>query len=139
MNLVLFLEDHCCSLSSGVKMILFLGTGDSAANAHVWSEAEGDAAYFSTYDSAGVHEEMLLDPVRCGAYAAAIAACGAIRGGVVVDVGAGSGILSCLCAKAGARKVYAVEASASAARLLRSVVRANGCEGVVEVLQRRRP
>ncbi|CAE8700612.1 unnamed protein product [Polarella glacialis] len=101
-------------------------------------EDEVDTAYFEKYDSAFVHEEMLRDGVRCKAYADAIAACQAITGGgVVIEVGAGSGILSCLCAKAGARKVYAVEASAPTAKLCREVVRANKCEDVVEVLEMR--
>ena len=47
-------------------------------------------------------------------------------------MGAGTGILSLFCAAAGARKVYAVEASAMAAPL-RDIVRANGRGEVIEV------
>eukprot|EP00927_Polykrikos_kofoidii_P050682 TRINITY_DN44575_c0_g1_i1.p1 TRINITY_DN44575_c0_g1~~TRINITY_DN44575_c0_g1_i1.p1 ORF type:complete len:559 (+),score=69.73 TRINITY_DN44575_c0_g1_i1:76-1677(+) len=97
-----------------------------------------DAAYFETYDSAFIHEEMLRDSVRCKAYRDAIASCRSlIAGGIVIDVGAGCGILSCLCARAGARKVFAVEASSPTASLCRKVVYANGCEDVVEVIESR--
>ncbi|CAK0899345.1 unnamed protein product, partial [Prorocentrum cordatum] len=99
---------------------------------------DSDVAYFGKYDSAFVHEEMLRDGARCAAYAAAIRAPGSlVRGGVVIDVGAGSGLLSCMCARAGARKVFAVEASAPSAALCRELVRANACEGIVEVVEGR--
>jgi type I protein arginine methyltransferase len=52
----------------------------------------------------------------------------------VLDVGAGTGILSFFAAQAGARKVYAVEASNSA-EVARELAEANGYSGIVEVIQ----
>ena len=58
---------------------------------------------------------MLQDYVRTGTYWAAIQENAAdFAGATVVDVGAGSGILSLFAAQAGAARVYAVEASAMA-------------------------
>ena len=51
---------------------------------------------------------------------------------LTLDVGAGTGILSLFCAKAGAKKVYAVEAS-DMAKTLRDVISKNSCENIVEV------
>ena len=51
---------------------------------------------------------------------------------LTLDVGAGTGILSLFCSKAGAKKVYAVEAS-DMAKTLRDVISKNGCENIVEV------
>ena len=56
------------------------------------------------------------------------------RGKVVMDVGCGSGILSLFAAQAGAKKVYACEAS-GAAEIARILIKANGFENVVEVIQ----
>ena len=52
---------------------------------------------------------MLNDKIRCEAYKAAIAA--SVKGKTVLDVGAGTGFLSVIAAKAGANHVYAVEFS----------------------------
>lgn len=52
----------------------------------------------------------------------------------VLDVGTGSGILAIWCAQAGARKVYAVEATKMSEHA-RELVKANGVEGIVEVIE----
>jgi histone-arginine methyltransferase CARM1 len=53
-----------------------------------------------------------------------------------MDVGAGSGILSLFAAQAGAKKVYAVEASKSAENA-RKLIKANGFDSVITVLEAR--
>lgn len=76
---------------------------------------------------------MLRDRPRQNAYRDAIEQCKAqFAGKVVLDVGAGTGILSVLCAKAGAAKVFAVEAS-NIAKLAYEVVRENELEHIVQV------
>jgi predicted RNA methylase len=52
---------------------------------------------------------MLNDKVRCETYKNAIKA--SVKGKIVLDVGAGTGFLSVIAAKAGATHVYAVEYS----------------------------
>lgn len=79
------------------------------------------------------HAHMLLDRVRVDAFARAIAA--VVRpGDVVLDVGAGSGVLAILAARAGARRVYAIERS-GAVELARRHVADNGVADVVEVIR----
>ncbi|KAL3701633.1 hypothetical protein R1sor_019655 [Riccia sorocarpa] len=53
--------------------------------------------------------------------------------GVVVDVGCGTGILSIFCAFAGARKVYAIDASDIAVQA-QEVVKANGLSEIITVI-----
>ena len=86
------------------------------------------------YGYADVAEQawMLLDEARVSAYARAIAA--TVRpGDVVLDVGSGSGLLALLAARAGARRVYAVERSAMI-ELVRRHIEENGLGGVVEAV-----
>jgi len=56
---------------------------------------------------------------------------------IVMDVGAGTGILSAFCAKAGARLVYAVEASNVATKVALDLIEDNGLTNVVKVIQSR--
>jgi len=66
--------------------------------------------YFEEYSRTRIHASMLGDTRRNEAYAAALKP-GTVRDKVVLDVGCGTGILSMLCARNGAKRVYAVEAS----------------------------
>ena len=79
-----------------------------------------------------VHRTMICDRVRTEAFRRAIDS--VVRpGDVVLDVGAGSGILSVLAARAGAARVYAVERT-SAAVLAQELAAANGVAGIVQVI-----
>eukprot|EP00850_Spirogloea_muscicola_P002003 SM000007S20963 [mRNA] locus=s7:1231302:1234668:+ [translate_table: standard] len=100
--------------------------------------------YFRSYSHAGIHEEMIADHVRTESYRRAITKhASAIRGkvrsaagvayDVVLDVGCGTGILSIFAARAGARKVYAVDASDIALQA-KLVVEANGLADVINVI-----
>lgn len=78
---------------------------------------------------------MLCDRPRQEAYRQAILSNAKLFAGkTVLDVGAGTGILSIFCAQAGAAKVYAVEAS-NIANLAKKNVKQNGFESVIEVHQ----
>lgn len=88
--------------------------------------AGGGATYFTAYEDVNVHRLMLSDRPRNEAYARALAGA-ELAGKVVLDVGCGTGYLSMLAAKCGARKVYAIEASGMA-EVAHEIVRANGLE-----------
>uniref|UniRef100_A0A2N9FC55 Protein arginine N-methyltransferase domain-containing protein n=1 Tax=Fagus sylvatica TaxID=28930 RepID=A0A2N9FC55_FAGSY len=82
-------------------------------------------------------EFLLVDRVRTETYRAAIMQHqSAIAGKVVVDVGCGTGILSIFCAQAGAKRVYAVDASEIALQA-NEVVKANNLSDTVIVLHGR--
>ncbi|KAE9602159.1 hypothetical protein Lal_00049908 [Lupinus albus] len=75
-------------------------------------ESSSAKMYFHYYGQLLHQQNMLQDYVRTGTYYAAVIENRAdFIGQVVVDVGAGSGILSLFAAQAGAKHVYAVEAS----------------------------
>ncbi|XP_047060023.1 protein arginine N-methyltransferase PRMT10 [Lolium rigidum] len=108
----------------------------SAAGAAPPVDKEVDFAnYFCTYAYLYHQKEMLCDRVRMDAYHSAVFRNPHhFRGKVVLDVGTGSGILAIWSAQAGARKVYAVEAT-NVAEHARELVRANGVADIVEVIQ----
>ena len=75
---------------------------------HDNAEASGDH-YFKYYSSLATQQNMLMDMTRTGAYHQAIMNNALdFTGKVVMDVGAGSGVLSLFAAKAGARRVFAI-------------------------------
>ncbi len=79
-----------------------------------------------------VHLSMIGDKERTLSYKKAIEQI-VTPGDVVLDAGSGTGILAIFAAKAGAEKVYAVEAS-KYYQMTRKMVSANGLESVVEVI-----
>jgi protein arginine N-methyltransferase 1 len=91
--------------------------------------------YFDSYSHFGIHEEMLKDTVRTKTYQNVIYQNSFLfKDKVVLDVGAGTGILSLFCAKGGAKHVYAVECS-HMADMAQEIVKANGYSDVITVLK----
>lgn len=79
---------------------------------------------------------MLEDTARTSAYKTAIMNNSPyFKDKIVMDVGCGTGILSIFCAQAGAKKVYAIEAS-NIAKLANDIVKENNFENVIEVRTR---
>jgi predicted RNA methylase len=79
------------------------------------------------------HFELLADKKRLSALRRAVTQ--AARGRTVLESGAGSGVLSILAARAGARSVYAVERDPSVAAFARRNIRLAGVEGIVRLIQ----
>ncbi|RAL37138.1 hypothetical protein DM860_004060 [Cuscuta australis] len=91
--------------------------------------------YFDSYSHFGIHEEMLKDVVRTKTYQNVIYKNSFLfKDKVVLDVGAGTGILSLFCAKVGAKHVYAVECS-SMAGMAQEIVKSNGFSNVITVIK----
>ncbi|KAF9680454.1 hypothetical protein SADUNF_Sadunf06G0122800 [Salix dunnii] len=79
--------------------------------------------------------EMLKDVVRTKTYQNVIFQNKFLfKDKIVLDVGAGTGILSLFCAKAGAAHVYAVECS-HIANMAKEIVESNGYSNVITVLK----
>ncbi len=91
--------------------------------------------YLKPYGDIELQRRMVSDRYRTNTFAAAIRE--AVEpGDVVLDVGTGTGILAMLAAKAGARKVYAIDATDIAA-VATDLVKANGLSGQVQVFHGR--
>ncbi|KAI8570856.1 hypothetical protein RHMOL_Rhmol01G0070000 [Rhododendron molle] len=93
------------------------------------------ANYFCTYSFLYHQKEMLCDRVRMNAYYNAVFDNrDHFIGKTVLDVGTGSGILAIWAGQAGAKKVYAVEATKMSEHA-RELVKANNLQNVVEVIE----
>ncbi|CAG8660727.1 22701_t:CDS:2 [Cetraspora pellucida] len=113
-------------------------TDDPLVNGKIPSTEGRDPAYFSYYAMLQHQvvfkhsrtQNMLQDTVRTSTYRSAILLNGPLcfHDKLVLDVGAGSGILSYFAVQAGAQKVYAVEASQMAEKMRKLVEAANAAE-----------
>jgi ribosomal protein L11 methylase PrmA len=74
---------------------------------------------------------MIQDTVRTSSYASFILSNPAVfKGATVLDVGCGTGILSLFAAQAGAKRVFAVDAS-DIAEKAEKIVRVNNMENII--------
>ena len=95
-------------------------------------KSDNDTYYFTSYSNTSIHETMLRDTVRTAAYEKAILsnADTLFKGKTVLDIGCGTGVLSLFCAKAGAKKVIAVDNSDILTEA-KKIVKLNGYEDTV--------
>lgn len=98
-------------------------------------QPERTLKYFDFYSSMRAHKIMLEDMARMEAYHSAIFKnkSETIVDKVVLDVGSGTGVLAVWAAKAGAKHVYAVEAS-NAVKLARRLVQSSNLSDVVTII-----
>ena len=81
----------------------------------------------------GIHATMLADRNRSDTLAEAIKEI-VNPGDIVIDIGAGTGFLSLLAAKQGAKKVYAIECT-DMARVARKIIEDNEFDNIITVFQ----
>ncbi|XP_072386671.1 histone-arginine methyltransferase CARMER isoform X2 [Diabrotica undecimpunctata] len=109
-------------------------SGKDASIFSVRTEDSSAAQYFQFYGYLSQQQNMLQDFVRTYTYQRAIL-CNLddFKDKVVLDVGAGSGILSFFAAQAGAKRIYAVEAS-TMAHYAQKLVEANSFNTCIKVI-----
>ncbi|XP_050300718.1 protein arginine N-methyltransferase 1 [Anthonomus grandis grandis] len=91
--------------------------------------------YFDSYAHFGIHEEMLKDEVRTLTYRNSMYHNKHLfNGKVVMDIGCGTGILSMFAAKAGAKKVIAVECS-NIVEYARKIVETNKLDHIITIVK----
>ena len=91
--------------------------------------------YFGSYSHFYIHEEMLKDQIRTNAYRNAIEGNPQdFKDKIVLDIGAGTGILSIFAARAGAKHVYAVE-NAEIAFFAKEIIKNNGLSDKITVIK----
>ena len=91
--------------------------------------------YLKPYGDIELQRRMVSDRPRTNAFAAAIREV-VQPGDVVLDVGTGTGILAMFAAKAGARKVYAIDAT-DIAEVATDLVKANGLSDQIQIFHGR--
>ncbi|PAV16987.1 S-adenosyl-L-methionine-dependent methyltransferase [Pyrrhoderma noxium] len=97
---------------------------------------DDDTHYFDSYGDNEIHHVMLRDKVRTSTYASFILNSPELfQDAIVLDVGCGTGILSMFAAKAGAKRVFAVDASPNIAEKAQKIVKANGLDDVITVIK----
>eukprot|EP00979_Chaetoceros_neogracilis_P003162 scaffold537_cov223-Chaetoceros_neogracile.AAC.4 len=129
---ILALEQQLTKASSYVSNIL--NEKQDLTPSSVQTGPDNDTYYFSSYSHSSIHETMLRDSVRTEAYQNAILNNSQLfKDKIVMDIGCGTGILSLFAAKAGAKKVIAIDAS-DMYKEAREIVLLNGYQDVISVV-----
>uniref|UniRef100_A0A8C2CES4 type I protein arginine methyltransferase n=1 Tax=Cyprinus carpio TaxID=7962 RepID=A0A8C2CES4_CYPCA len=124
-------------LAQGLVLNADTSRGPSRSGAIAELREDEDEAYFSSYGHYSIHEEMLKDKVRTESYRDFMYRnMDIFKGKVVLDVGCGTGILSMFAAKAGARKVIAVDQSEIIYQAM-DIVRSNKLEDTITLIKGR--
>uniref|UniRef100_A0A672QTL9 type I protein arginine methyltransferase n=1 Tax=Sinocyclocheilus grahami TaxID=75366 RepID=A0A672QTL9_SINGR len=124
-------------LAQGLVLNADTSRGPSRSGAITELREDEDEAYFSSYGHYSIHEEMLKDKVRTESYRDFMYRnMEVFKGKVVLDVGCGTGILSMFAAKAGARKVIAVDRSEIIYQAM-DIVRSNKLEDTITLIKGR--
>ncbi|KAL1489172.1 hypothetical protein ABEB36_014110 [Hypothenemus hampei] len=109
-------------------------SGRDASMFSVRTEDSSATQYFQFYGYLSQQQNMLQDFVRTYTYQRAILSnIVDFKDKVVLDVGAGSGILSFFAAQAGAKRIYAVEAS-TMAHYAQKLVATNNLSNCIKVI-----
>jgi len=122
-------------ISKLYKAILNLREEGSGVSVFTDRTEESSASqYFQFYGYLSQQQNMMQDFIRTSTYQKAILDNPVdFSGKIVLDVGAGSGILSFFAYQSGAKRVYAVEASSIAVHAAK-LVAANKADDVIKVL-----
>lgn len=118
--------------------LIFLTFIDTEFRKQMFADFDGRSKhdyYFGSYSHFYIHEEMLKDVVRTRTYQQAI--CDNpedFKDKIVLDIGAGTGILSIFAAKAGAKHVYAIE-NAEIALFAEEIIKQNGLQDKITVIK----
>jgi type I protein arginine methyltransferase len=117
------------------EMAEFADDGSTIMRGTAADKASDFANYFCSYAELYHQKQMLMDHNRMRAYHDSIMLNkDMFKDKVVLDVGTGSGVLAIWAAKAGAKRVFAVEFT-DMAKHARALVEANDVSGIVEVIQ----
>ncbi|KAJ3932707.1 MAG: S-adenosyl-L-methionine-dependent methyltransferase [Lentinula lateritia] len=109
--------------------------GQTAEPSGLPPKRDDDSHYFESYGANDIHAVMIQDKVRTSTYARYILGTPSVfENAIVLDVGCGTGILSLFAARAGARKVFAVDASDIAMKA-EKIVKANDLDSVITVIR----
>ncbi|EJF55863.1 protein arginine N-methyltransferase [Dichomitus squalens] len=120
---------------AGLADELQKGEGTSSASHVAVPLRDDDSHYFQSYAENDIHSVMINDKVRTASYAKFILSNPELfRDAVVMDVGCGTGILSLFAASAGAKRVFAIDAS-DIAEKAEKIVKANGLDNVITVIR----
>ncbi|KAI0407014.1 S-adenosyl-L-methionine-dependent methyltransferase [Xylaria palmicola] len=108
--------------------------GKGKAKGAVEDKEDDSKYYWESYAGVDIHETMLKDTVRTDAYRDFIYSNKHLFAGkTVLDIGCGTGILSMFCARAGAARVLAVDASDIIVKARENIYRA-GLSDVITTL-----